>query len=108
MVIPLKRRNFAKTETIKNSNYEISNFVTDTSSFMEDTSRPLHQEFEELRTQVAYVHKLEEREKELTAELAHSHEVISRLRNYPKFLESEGWKKLENVINLIKEKELSC
>lgn len=90
-----------KRKQSKNSNYGILNFVTDTSSFMEDTSRPLHQELEELRTQVAYVHKLEEREKALTAELAHSHEAISSLRDYPKFLEPEGWKKLENVINLI-------
>lgn len=68
---------------------------------MKDTSLPLHQEMEKLRAQVDYIHELEEREKLLTSELADYHEVIWRLRQNPVYLESAGWERLEEVINII-------
>ena len=45
--------------------------------------------------------ELEERVKELTAELAGNHEVIWRLRDNPMYLETDGWKRLEEVTNKI-------
>ena len=61
---------------------------------MENATIPSHQE-------------LEERVKELTAELADNHEVIRKLRDNPIYLETNGWKRLEEVTNKIyKEREL--
>ena len=55
---------------------------------MENATIPSHQE-------------LEERVKELTAELADNHEVIRKLRDNPIYLETNGWKRLEEVTNKI-------
>ena len=68
---------------------------------MKDTSLPSHQELEKLRAQVAYIHELEEREKQLTTELADNHEVIWRLRQNPVYLEATAWERLEEVTNKI-------
>ena len=43
--------------------------------------------------------ELEERVKELTAELVDNHEVIWKLRENPIYLEVDGWKRLEEVTN---------
>lgn len=45
--------------------------------------------------------ELEERVKELTAELVDNHEVIWKLRENPMYLEVDGWKRLEDVANKI-------
>ena len=45
--------------------------------------------------------ELEERVKELTAELVDNHEVIWKLRESPMYLEVDGWKRLEEVTNKI-------
>ena len=45
--------------------------------------------------------ELEERVKELTAELVDNHEVIWKLRENPIYLEVDGWKRLEEVTNKI-------
>ena len=45
--------------------------------------------------------ELEERVKELTAELVDNHEVIRKLRDNPIYLETDGWKRLEEVTNNI-------
>ena len=45
--------------------------------------------------------ELEERVRELTAELVDNHEVIRRLRENPMYLEEDGWKRLEEVTNKI-------
>ena len=45
--------------------------------------------------------ELEERVRELTAELADYHEFIWRLRENPVYLEMNGWNRLEEVINKI-------
>ena len=45
--------------------------------------------------------ELEERVKELTAELVDNHEVIRKLRDNPIYLETDGWKRLEEVTNKI-------
>ena len=68
---------------------------------MKNISLSSHSELEELKAQVAYVRELEKREKELTVELADNHEVIWRLRNNPKFMEDDEWKRLEEVTNKI-------
>lgn len=68
---------------------------------MKNISLSSHSELEELEAQVAYVRELEKREKELTVELADNHEVIWRLRNNPKFMEDDEWKRLEEVTNKI-------
>ena len=68
---------------------------------MKDTSLPSHQELEKLRAQVAYIHELEEREKQLTTELADNHEAIWQLRQNPAYLEATAWERLEEVTNKI-------
>ena len=45
--------------------------------------------------------ELEERVKELTAELVDNHEVIWKLRENPMYLGVESWKRLEEVTNKI-------
>lgn len=74
---------------------------------MKNKSLPSHQELEKLKAQVAYMHELEKREKELTAELADNHEFIWKLREKPAYLEANGWKRLETIINKIY-KDYTC
>lgn len=45
--------------------------------------------------------ELEERVRELTAELVDNHEFIWKLREYPIYLEADEWKRLEEVTNKI-------
>ena len=45
--------------------------------------------------------ELEDRVKELTAELVDNHEFIWKLRENPVYLEADGWKRFEEVINKI-------
>ena len=45
--------------------------------------------------------ELEERVRELTAELVDNHEFIWKLRENPLYLEVDGWKRLEEVTNKI-------
>ena len=45
--------------------------------------------------------ELEERVKELTAELVDNHEFIWKLRENPLYREVDGWKRLEEVTNKI-------
>lgn len=45
--------------------------------------------------------ELEERVRELTAELVDNHEFIWKLRDNPVYLEVDGWKRLEKVTNKI-------
>ena len=47
------------------------------------------------------MHQLEERERELTAELANNNELMRKLREKPKFLGVAEWKKLEDITNRV-------
>ena len=63
--------------------------------------QPTEEEIEKLKADATRMHWLEERERELTAELANNNELMRRLREKPKFLGEAEWKKLEDVTNRI-------
>ena len=63
--------------------------------------QPSEEEIKELRESASRMHHLEERERELTAELANNNELMRKLRENPKFLGAAEWKKLEDITNRI-------
>ena len=63
--------------------------------------QPSEEEIKELRESASRMHQLEERERELTAELANNNELMRKLRENPKFLGAAEWKKLEDITNRI-------
>ena len=63
--------------------------------------QPTEEEIEKLKADATRMHWLEERERELTAELANNNELMRRLREKPKFLGEAEWKKLADITNRI-------
>ena len=63
--------------------------------------QPSEEEIKELRESASRMRQLEERERELTAELANNNELMRKLRENPKFLGAAEWKKLESITNRI-------
>lgn len=63
--------------------------------------QPSEEEIKELRESASRMHQLEERERELTAELANNNELMRKLRENPKFLGAAEWKRLEDITNRI-------
>ena len=63
--------------------------------------QPSEEEIKELRESASRMHQLEERERELTTELANNNELMRKLRENPKFLGAAEWKKLEDITNRI-------
>ena len=63
--------------------------------------QPSEEEIKELRESASRMHQLEDRERELTAELANNNELMRKLRENPKFLGAAEWKKLEDITNRI-------
>ena len=63
--------------------------------------QPSEEEIEKWKANVNRMYQLEERERELTAELANNNELMRKLREKPKFLGASEWKKLEDITNRI-------
>ena len=63
--------------------------------------QPSEEEIAKLKASSNRMHELEERERELTAELANNNELMRKLRENPKFLGAAEWKKLEGITNRI-------
>ena len=63
--------------------------------------QPSEEEIAKLKASANRMHELEERERELTAELANNNELMRKLRENPKFLGAAEWKKLEGITNRI-------
>ena len=63
--------------------------------------QPSEEEIEKLRANANRIHQLEERERELTAELANNNELMRKLREKPKFLGEAEWKKLADITNRV-------
>ena len=63
--------------------------------------QPSEEEIEKLRANANRMHQLEERERELTAELANNNELMRKLREKPKFLGEAEWKKLADITNRV-------
>ena len=63
--------------------------------------QPSEEEIEKLRANASRMHQLEERERELTAELANNNELMRKLREKPKFLGEAEWKKLADITNRV-------
>ena len=63
--------------------------------------QPSEEEIEKWKANANRMYQLEERERELTAELANNNELMRKLREKPKFLGEAEWKKLEDITNRI-------
>ena len=63
--------------------------------------QPSEEEIEKWKANANRMYQLEERERELTAELANNNELMRKLRENPKFLGASEWKKLEDITNRI-------
>ena len=63
--------------------------------------QPSEEEIEKWKANANRMYQLEERERELTAELANNNELMRKLREKPKFLGASEWKKLEDITNRI-------
>ena len=63
--------------------------------------QPSEEEIEKWKANAQRMYQLEERERELTAELANNNELMRKLREKPKFLGASEWKKLEDITNRI-------
>jgi len=63
--------------------------------------QPSEEEIRKLRESAERMHQLEERERELTDELANNNELMRKLREKPKFLGPAEWKKLEDITNRV-------
>ena len=84
-----------QTEILKNENAGLQQRIE------KYKHQPTEEEIEKLKADATRMHWLEERERELTAELANNNELMRRLREKPKFLGEAEWKKLEDVTNRI-------
>ena len=63
--------------------------------------QPSEEEIRKLKESAGRMHQLEERERELTDELANNNELMRKLREKPKFLGPAEWKKLEDITNRV-------
>ena len=63
--------------------------------------QPSEEEIEKWKANAQRMYQLEERERELTAELANNNELMRKLREKPKFLGEAEWKKLADITNRI-------
>lgn len=63
--------------------------------------QPSEEEIEKWKANAQRMYQLEERERELTAELANNNELMRKLREKPKFLGEAEWKKLADITNHI-------
>lgn len=63
--------------------------------------QPSEEEIRKLKESAGRMHQLEERERELTAELANNNDLMRKLRENPKFLGVAEWKKLEDITNRV-------
>ena len=84
-----------QTEILKNENAGLQQRIE------KYKHQPTEEEIEKLKADATRMHWLEERERELTAELANNNELMRRLREKPKFLGEAEWKKLEDITNRI-------
>ena len=84
-----------QTETLRNENTSLQQRIE------RYKHQPSEEEIAALKANANRMHLLEERERELTAELANNNELMRKLRENPKFLGAAEWKKLEGVTNRI-------
>ena len=84
-----------QTETLRNENTRLQQRIE------RYKHQPSEEEIATLKANANRMHLLEERERELTAELANNNELMRKLRESPKFLGAAEWKKLEGVTNRI-------
>ena len=84
-----------QTETLRNENESLQQRIE------KYKHQPSEEEIAELKASANRMHELEERERELTAELANNNDLMRKLRESPKFLGAAEWKKLEGVTNRI-------
>ena len=84
-----------QTEILKNENAGLQQRIE------KYKHQPTEEEIEKLKADATRMHWLEERERELTAELANNNELMRKLREKPKFLGEAEWKKLEDITNRI-------
>lgn len=84
-----------QTETLKNENVRLQQCIE------KYKYQPSEEEIKKLKESASRMHQLEERERELTAELANNNELMRKLREKPKFLGTAEWKKLEEITNRI-------
>ena len=84
-----------QTEALKNENVVLQQRIE------KYKHQPSEEEIKKLKESACRMHQLEERERELTAELANNNELMRKLRETPKFLGATEWKKLEDITNRI-------
>lgn len=84
-----------QTEALKNENVGLQQRIE------KYKHQPTEEEIKKLKESASRMLQLEERERELTAELANNNELMRKLRENPKFLGPSEWKKLETVTNRI-------
>ena len=84
-----------QTEALKNENVVLQQRIE------KYKHQPPEEEIKKLKESACRMHQLEERERELTAELANNNELMRKLRETPKFLGATEWKKLEDITNRI-------
>ena len=84
-----------QTEALKNTNVELQQRIE------KYKHQPTEEEIRKLKESASRMHQLEERERELTAELANNNDLMRKLRENPKFLGDVEWKKLESITNRV-------
>ena len=84
-----------QTEELKNENVELQQRIE------KYKHQPTEEEINKLKESASRMHQLEERERELTAELANNNDLMRKLRENPKFLGDAEWKKLESITNRV-------
>ena len=84
-----------QTEALRNENANLQQRIE------KYKHHPSEEEIEKLKASANRMHLLEERERELTAELANNNDLMRKLREEPKFLKESDWKKLEDITNRI-------
>ena len=84
-----------QTEALKSENVELQQRIE------KYKHQPSEEEIRKLKESACRMHQLEERERELTAELANNNELMRKLREKPKFLGVAEWKKLEDITNRV-------
>lgn len=84
-----------RNETLCTENLRLQQHIDNYKNF------PKKQEIEVLKENAKRVRQLEERERQLTEELANNNELMRRLRQNPKFLEEPEWKKLRLVTDKV-------
>ena len=84
-----------QTETLRNENTSLQQRIE------RYKHQPSEEEIATLKANANRMHLLEERERELTAELANNNELMRKLRKNPKFLGAAEWRKLEDITNQV-------